>query len=426
MLKNRYIAVVVLLLSIIFTSKAQSPYSMYGLGSLDDCTLGINSGMGGVGYAINNKMQVNPKNPASYAAMDSLTFLFDVGMSVETDWVKERLDTKTLRETKTYANFDYAVLQFPLGKHFAASFGIMPFSKVNYSYGKSINFGEYSNYGEGGIHQVYLGVAAKLYKNLYVGVNASYLFGNITHSTTILPNSAYNVVAMISQSKMHVTDYKFDFGLRYTQNINEKNSITIGAVYSPKKKMLGKRYNDLYQLETSGETSLTVESDTISLKSCYEMAETYGAGLGYKWDDRLIIGVDFTYQPWSKVNYLPLWKTEFTEDALKGNFNDRYRISLGAEYRNAVYSTKYVDRMRFRAGAYYEKSYIKLNGNDLSEVGASIGLGLPILKDKSLINVSAQYYHRKLSPKATVFENGILFSVGISFNEFWFFKRKIE
>ena len=62
---------------------------MYGLGSLDDCTLGINSGMGGVGYAINNKMQVNPKNPASYAAMDSLTFLFDVGMSVETDWVKE-------------------------------------------------------------------------------------------------------------------------------------------------------------------------------------------------------------------------------------------------------------------------------------------------------------------------------------------------
>lgn len=426
MLKNRYIAVVLLLLSIIFTSKAQSPYSMHGLGMLDDCTLGINSGMGGVGYAINNKMQVNPKNPASYAAMDSLTFLFDVGMSVEIDWVKERLKINTLRETKTSANFDYAVLQFPMGKHFAASFGIMPFSKVNYSYGKNINFGEYSNYGEGGIHQVYLGIAAKLYKNLYVGVNASYLFGNITHSTTILPNSAYNVVAMISQTRMHVTDYKFDFGLRYTQSINEKNSITIGAVYSPKKKMLGKRYNDLYQLETSGETSLTVESDTTSLKSCYEMAETYGVGLGYNWEDRLIIGADFTYQPWSQVNYLPFQGLENTENVLKGNFNDRYRISLGAEYRNAVYSTKYVDRMRYRAGLYYEKSYMKINGNGLNEVGASIGLGLPILKDKSLINLSAQYYHRKLSPNTNVVENGILFSVGISFNEFWFFKRKIE
>ena len=65
MLKNRYTAVVILLFSIIFTSAAQSPYSMLGLGSLDDCTLGINSGMGSVGYAINNKMQINPKNPAS-------------------------------------------------------------------------------------------------------------------------------------------------------------------------------------------------------------------------------------------------------------------------------------------------------------------------------------------------------------------------
>ena len=65
MLKNRYITVVILLISIIFTSNAQSPYTMYGFGSLDDCTLGINSGMGGVGYAVNNKMQINPKNPAS-------------------------------------------------------------------------------------------------------------------------------------------------------------------------------------------------------------------------------------------------------------------------------------------------------------------------------------------------------------------------
>ena len=133
MLKNRYIAVVVLLFSIIFASKAQSPYSMHGLGILDDCTLGINSGMGGVGYAINNKMQVNPKNPASYAAMDSLTFLFDIGMSLDIDWMNESLKTKTLRETKTTANFDYAILQFPMGKHFAASLGLMPFSRVNYS-----------------------------------------------------------------------------------------------------------------------------------------------------------------------------------------------------------------------------------------------------------------------------------------------------
>ena len=156
------------------------------------------------------------------------------------------------------------------------------------------------------------------------------------------------------------------------------------------------------------------------------MAETYGVGLGYKWDERLILGLDFTYQPWSKADYLPLIKREYTKDILKGNFNDRYRVSFGAEYKNAVYSTKYFDRMRFRAGAYYEKSYMKIQGSDLNEMGATVGLGLPILKDKSIINLSAQYYHRKLSTNNKLVENGLLISVGISFNEFWFFKRKIE
>lgn len=411
-----------MLFSVIVTTKAQSPYSMLGYGSFDDYSSGINSGMGGVGYGVNNKMQINPKNPASYAAMDSLTFLFDVGMSVESNWLKEG----HLKERKTTANFDYAVAQFPIGKHLGASLGIMPFSEVNYEYGKKIPFGEYTNYGEGGIHQVYLGFAAKLYKNLYLGANVSFLFGNITHSTTILPSSDYNVVAMIAQSRMHITDYKIDIGVRYTQPINDNHSITIGAVYSPKKKILGKKYNDLYQLETSGETSLTVESDTTQLKDYSQMAATYGVGLGYNWGDKLVAGIDFTYQPWSQADYLPLWKKNYTEETLKGNFNDRYRISAGVEYRNALYSTKYFDRMKFRAGAYYEKSYLKFKGNGLSEMGATIGLGFPIMRDKSLVNLSAQYFHRKLTPEATIVENGLVFSIGISFNEFWFFKNRIE
>lgn len=422
MLKNRYLVTLVFLFATLFVAKAQSPYSMFGLGSLDDNTLGINGGMGGIGYALNNKMQINPKNPASYAAMDSLTFLFDIGMNVEIDWMKEG----KLKETKTTANFDYAVLQFPLGKHFAASFGIMPYSKVNFEYGKNIAFGEYTNYGEGGINQVYVGLAAKLYKNLYLGANISYLFGDIIHSSTVLPTSDYNVVAMIAATEMHVTDYKIDLGIRYTYQINEKNQLTAGFVYSPKKKMHGRKYNDLYQLETSGEASISIESDTMSLNKNYEMAATYGAGLGYNWNEKLIVGLDFTYQPWSKASFLPLWKRSTDNVDLKSSFNDRYRISLGAEYRNAVYSTKYIDRVRFRAGAYYEKSYTKYEGNNLSEAGATLGIGFPILRDKSLINLSAQYFHRKLTPVKNVVENGLVLSIGISFNEFWFFKSKIE
>ena len=123
---------------------------------------------------------------------------------------------------------------------------------------------------------------------------------------------------------------------------------------------------------------------------------------------------------------MPFWKKNYTEETLKNNFNNRYRISVGAEYKNELYSLKYVDRIRFRAGAYYEKSYMKIQGNGLYEAGATVGMGFPIMRDKSLVNVSVQYFNRKLKPDAKLVENGLIFSVGISFNEFWFFKNRIE
>ena len=56
-----------------------TPYSMYGYGILGDRATSMQRQMGGVGYAMNSGRQINVMNPASYAAIDSLTFLFDLG-----------------------------------------------------------------------------------------------------------------------------------------------------------------------------------------------------------------------------------------------------------------------------------------------------------------------------------------------------------
>lgn len=403
-------------------AEAQAPYSVYGFGTLDDNTLGVNSGMGGIGYAVDNNKQINPKNPASYAAMDSLTFLFDIGMNVQSNWVKEG----NLKETKTTANFDYAVLQFPMGKRFAASLGISPFSNVSYNYSSKIDFGSYASSGSGGITQVYLGVATRIWKQLYFGTNVSFLFGNIIHSTSVIPSSSYSVVALVEQSQLHVTDFRVELGLRYTQPINEKNSLTFGFVYAPKKKLLGKKYTDVYSLETSDQSSVVTSGDTLSLKNYYDIAESYGAGIGYKWNDRLMLGLDVTYQPWSKANFLPMWLTGERATETKGNLHDRLRISFGGEYRQDPFARQYMRRVRYRAGAYFENSYLKVGSGYVREIGATAGFGFPLRQDKSIINISAQYFHRNVVPQSTITENGLIISVGISFNEFWFFKNKIQ
>lgn len=422
MTKKIFTVAITLILSAAMQVNAQTPYSIYGLGTLDDNTLGVNSGMGGVGYAIDNNKQINPKNPASYAAMDSLTFLFDIGMNVDVNWMKEG----KLKETKTTANFDYAVLQFPMGKRFAASLGVMPYSNVAYDYSSYINMGAFSRTGTGGITQVYFGAAAKIWKELYFGVNAAFMFGNITHSTTILPSSSYNVMAMVDMVEFHVTDYKIELGLRYTQPINEKNSLTFGFVYTPGKKMLGKRYTNTYSLNSSDNTTTMSYSDTISLKNNYDMSSSYGFGVGYKWNNRLILGADVTYQPWSKASFLPLWERQGAVTDTKGNLHDRLRISFGGEYRHDQYARQYMRRIRYRLGAYYDDSYLKIGDSNLREIGATIGLGFPLLQDRSIVNLSAQYFHRKLSTGSAVTENGLIISIGISFNEMWFFKSKLQ
>ncbi len=43
----------------------------------------IAKAMGGIAYGLRDKYQVNFANPASYTAIDSLTFIFDGGISLQ-------------------------------------------------------------------------------------------------------------------------------------------------------------------------------------------------------------------------------------------------------------------------------------------------------------------------------------------------------
>ena len=64
-------------------SGTNSPYSQYGLGALATQATGFNRGMNGLAYGFHEHNQVNHMNPASYSAVDSLSFIFDAGLSLQ-------------------------------------------------------------------------------------------------------------------------------------------------------------------------------------------------------------------------------------------------------------------------------------------------------------------------------------------------------
>ena len=103
---------------------SNSPYTRYGFGQLSDQTFGNSKAMGGIAYGLRNGAHINAANPASYSAVDSLTLLFDMGISLQNTNFNEK-GTKVNAKNSTV---DYIAIQFRLCKGLGITAGFVPFS----------------------------------------------------------------------------------------------------------------------------------------------------------------------------------------------------------------------------------------------------------------------------------------------------------
>ena len=111
-------------------SSTKSPYSQYGIGVLSDQSQGMSRGMNGVGVALQQGNLVNTLNPASYGAVDSLTMIFDAGVSGQVTNFKEG----GTRQNAHTANFDYIVASFRAWRHVGVTLGVLPLTNIGYNY----------------------------------------------------------------------------------------------------------------------------------------------------------------------------------------------------------------------------------------------------------------------------------------------------
>lgn len=422
-MNKQLITAAVVAISATATLMAQNtttPYSMYGYGIIGDRATSMQRQMGGVGYAMNSGRQINVMNPASYAAVDSLTFIFDLGADISFLRSKEG----SAKEHSIGGGVDYVTMQFPIAKWLGGSVGMLPYSSVGYAFGNEIHHGTMENQGSGGINQLYLGFGGKV-GGFSLGFNVSYDFGNIVNDVFSKPSGS-------GQSKfehvMEVRDWNINVGAQYTQRFNRWNKLVLGVTYSPKKTLLGKTW------VTAQETSQEARPDTISfsrMKNKYYMPNTIGAGLSYTYERnfRLEVEADMTWQQWSKAAYSPLYSNDPKHTdvvVFEGeNFYDRVKYAFGASYQHRVRGG-YLQRITYRLGAYYCDDYLNINGNRLKEYGITCGFGLPTYEGKTLINLGFEWKRRAATPQELIRENYFNITLGVNFNEVWFWKRKIK
>ena len=389
---------------------SSTPYSKMGYGMLNDNVSSIQRSMGGVGYAMKGGRIINVMNPASYSDVDSLTFLWDVGIDLTNLWSKEN-------DNKGYSfggGLDYLTGHFKVAKGAGVAFGLLPYSSVGYSYGGTIDGGSEARSGSGGFNQLFVGVGYQPVKNLSAGVNFAYLFGTTSNTTLINTNSTSYFTR-----NMKVRDWNMQIGLQYALSLFKgRDRLTLGTTFQPKKSFHGNTWGTKFDSQDS-------QMDTISYTSMsgnYDQPASIGIGLSYLMDRRLTIEADYTYQKWSNAKYLPIGGFEPQTMA----FDDRWKIAAGIQYTPNRRGS-YAGAIAYRAGVFYNHDYLNYNGNNVRDYGASIGLGLPALAgDRTTVNIGFEWRHRDTSPTKLITENYFNITIGVNFNESWFWKSRIR
>ncbi|MEZ4827282.1 MAG: hypothetical protein R3C61_13540 [Bacteroidia bacterium] len=407
-----------------------SPYSRYGIGDIMSTTTTRNAGMGGIGVASDNYFSINRVNPASYG--DLVFTTFDISAFGQFSGLK----SQTNKENQFTAGFHDIGFGFPSNKSLVLVMGFAPFSSVGYKIVdlKNIQLGD-SSYvqetqysAEGGINQAYLGAALRLWKRkIRIGVNASYLFGNSSYNWLLLLRNADSTVVenfqvITTTRDVYIKGVNSQFGFIYQDTINKKNNI-------------------LFRLGASGDYSLNLKGDRVTEFDNGTVLDT--TSKGFQTGDIVIpsnIGVGFMVNRpgyWSvgaDVRYRNWENFQYFDDPV--SLGKEMRFSAGAEFSPNPNSQKFLERVNYRFGAYWQQTYLQLEESPIQDMGITLGIGIPAgLKGNSRlnqgratsrINLSAEIGRRGNTSTQPLQELYARIRLGFSLNDRWFIRRVVD
>jgi hypothetical protein len=383
-----------------YSQVTSSPYSMFGLGTPEEQSSGFSKGMGGTGIGFMSDQYINMQNPASYSGLDSLLSIFEVGVFGK----YTRFSTIKENQSLVNGNLKYILMGFRISKRLSTSFGFTPYSSIGYNINSTSVLGgsvqsfdkEYS--GEGGVNQVYLGGSLKIFKNLSAGVNAYYLFGNVTHS------EASSALAYSLKDITYVSNITFRYGLNYHFDVKSSN-FCIGLIYSNGK-----------ALNTSNVTTVTTNTGTTELKNRthnYSIPQDFGAGLSFR-KGYFHAGVDFERSIWKDI--------KFENPLIQGRTSNR--ISLGVEFPSLGLNKGTSRMMFYRFGAEYKGSPYIIQGTPVNYYGVTMGAGIPLKGVVSVVNVSLELGQNGIRTKDLFRENFVTLHLDFALRALWFQKQK--
>lgn len=399
-----------------FSQFSSSPYSIFGIGDRQFAYSAQSSTMGYAAISLNDPSYINTINPASYASRDSLNFIFDVTVTNRFNYLK----TNTENDYDLQSNANQILMGFRISKWWGTTFGLAPFSSCGYaieSDKEEPNIGNVSYFfkGDGSLNKFFWGNGIALHKNISIGFNAGFVYGYLDHfNSAILPSGESYYSSL--RNRLVVNDFYFNYGLLYHNKNNDKSNYSIGLIFDNAQKLNARSS----YLATKSIFLNTTIIDTIHYSETkgklIELPMRCGIGASYSTKKWLFAG-DYTFSQWSKL----------TINQQNASMSDESQIHIGVKLlpnKNAF--GQYYKRIAYRMGGYYTNTSLMVNDNQLKQFGITFGVGLPLRKTKTTLNIAFDLGKRGTINNNLIEEYYGLLRINLNLHDIWFIKSKFD
>ena len=397
-----------------------SPYSYLGMGEIQTGDNVTQMMMGGIGVSNSNGIYTNTVNPA-LLARNRYTNL-EVGVNTE---------YKTLQDYRQQqkvfgGNYQSLNLTLPISNRWTMSVGIRPHSAVEYetrSYRRLNLLGVdsliYSYKGSGGVSKVTISNGVRISKELYLGLQMDYLFGQVNRNVATQNMSDGQYYKVQLEDLTSYSDFQFKAGFAYRANLKNDLFLNMGATLDLNSTL---NANQVKRFATMALSAITViNADTLETSAAFTqqipVAKRFGLSVEKlaKW----MVGVDYTYTDWSKVN---------NNLGRSSTLPASHKVAIGGEYTPDIESiSNYFKRTTYRVGASYEKTPYDFLGNGSYAVDKNLSFGVALpLRNLSLLNIAYQVGRRGLITDNGMEEQYHRLTLGLTFSDLWFQKQKIN
>jgi hypothetical protein len=387
-----------------------SPYTVYGIGTIDNRLYNRTSGIANTGLALKSDYWLINNNPASIAGLIKGWYHFDLGLAGRNVQYAGDPITEENRSSRDFG-VRHAVFAVKLTNNWAASLGFRQYSNVNYKYrsnlsieGSADKFGvDYE--GDGGLNNFYFINAISIGKRLSAGLNLSIYSGSINRTEYMADNSIDKVIETKVQD--FYSKARFEYGMIYTQPINKKWNFSIGGKLATR-------------MDISPERTVTVKENITTLidqelvkTNSFQLPFSYGVGIALTKNNKFTVAADYTTEKWKALNI----------HGSGWSLVNSHRLSGGIETNWLVEKwNRLTEKRFFQVGGFVDNSYLSVKSHQVNEFGFTMGYGSNY--KNLLYNISLEVGKRGTISDGLIKENYIQFTIGIGWNDLFFSKGK--